>query len=286
MDFATGFAAGVAFAKKMFEGGGGGSDIYITDYSDTSLTVTTITDRCGENPKTTDHVFTFTTKEFKYDTNMVSATQQIKHTWSKIVITSVVDDNGNVIFDLNPDSSGTIVAVYDGNGNEVLYGTTNGDSIMTNTPEGVALGYALAFNKEQDDLMVKLLEAYEKGSDDQKDIGDDESTIETIDLDGNGAKYYIIDANGKYQYYDCEYVQILAVNSSGKPTKVFIKNTTYSYRQQANGTVELDSTYNPPKDFTLTTSHWALYDAKTIKLGGTVYDADGNEYTGNMILSF
>ena len=285
MSFAAGFAAGYAFAKKMFQGSGG-SDIYITDYSDTSLTVTTITGRGGETPKTTDHTFTFTTKEFKYDTNMVSATQQIKHTWSKTVITSVMDADNNVIWQLDPDSSGTIVSVYDSNGNEILDGITNGDSVMSNTPEGVALGFALAYSKEQDDLMEKLLNAYKQGSEDQKEIDDDESTIETIDLDGNGAKYYAIDANGKYQYYDCEYVQILAVNSSGKPTKVLIKNATYSYRQKANGKVELDEVYDPPKDFTLTTSMWLIADAQTTKLGGTVYDADGNEYTGNMILSF
>ena len=188
MDFAAGFATGFAFAKKMFDGGGGGgSDIYITDYG-SSLIVTTITGRGSELPKTSDHKFTFTTQIFKIVTTAKSSTKKSTRTWSKTVITSVANDKGIVIWTLSPDASGKITAVYDVNGNEILNGVTNGDSTITQTPEGVALGYALAYNNEKDTLLDELIKAYENGVDDEEEIDDGgDTTIETIDFQGSGA---------------------------------------------------------------------------------------------------
>lgn len=184
-DIAYGYAIG--YNDGILKNGGGGSDIYITDYG-SSLIVTTITGRGSEFPKTTDHKFTFTTRIFKIVTTAKSSTKKSTRTWSKTVITSVANDKGIVIWTLSPDTSGKITAVYDVNGNEILNGVTNGDGTITQTPEGVALGYALAYNNEKDTLLDELIKAYENGVDDEEEIDDGgDTTIETIDFQGSGA---------------------------------------------------------------------------------------------------
>lgn len=185
MDFAAGFAAGFAYAKKLFGGEGGGSDIYITDYSDTSLAVTVISDRTEETPKTAVYLFTFTLKEYKTVTIAKSSTKQSKRTWTKNIISAVANADGVDIWTLAADSKGSIVAVYDTNGNEILNGSTSGDSVISNTPEGVALGYALAYNKEQENYTEDLIRAYKDGISDEEEIDDGgETKVEVTDLLG------------------------------------------------------------------------------------------------------
>ncbi|MGN1137077.1 MAG: hypothetical protein ACI4SF_12770 [Oscillospiraceae bacterium] len=193
MSFDDGFILGLSLGGGV----GGGSDIYITDYSDTNLTITTIADRSAETPKTTDYTFMFTTQEFKIVTTATSSTKKSTRTWRKTIITSVINDEGVVIWNLTPDTSGKIIAVYDINGNEILNGITNGDSVITDTPEGAALGYALAYNKENIEQLEELIEAYEDGIDDEEEIGDDgETTVETIDFKGSGAVLKIYNTKG------------------------------------------------------------------------------------------
>lgn len=277
--------------NELFQSGtGGGDDIYITSYTDTSLAVTVISDRTAETPEITVSTFSFTLKEFKTVTTAKTSKGESTRTWIKRIITSVANAEGTVIWTLTPNTEGKIIAVYDINGNEILGGITNGDSVITNTPEGVALGYALAYSKEQDALVEKLIDAYEDGVNDESTIGvdDDETDITVTDLEGNGARYYCIQYSppDTWQYFDCEYIQILSMDS-GIMTKVLLKNVNYTIRQDSTGHIQTESECDPPKDFTLTLGDWALSltNVDMIRLAGTIYDADGNIYTGNMVFN-
>ena len=196
MSFDDGFMLGLSLGGGG-GGSGGGDDIYITAYSETAISIKTIADRTAETPETTDHAFTFTLKAFKTVTTAKTSKGKSTRTWIKNIITSVANVEGTVIWTLEPNDIGTIIAVYDVGGNEILSGITNGDRVITNTPEGVALGYALAYNKEQENYTEELIEAYKNGIEDEEEIGnDEETTVNTIDLKGSGAVFARRDYGG------------------------------------------------------------------------------------------
>lgn len=191
MDFVTGFATGWAMGKKMFEGGGGKYDIYIVDYTETNLVIKIIADQTAETPDLKEYSFSFTMQEFKATTILKTSKGEAKRTWKAQIITAVFNSENQNIWTLTPDDSGKIIAVYDQNGNELLNGTTTNQSVSTDTPEGTALGFALAFDKAQESLIENLINAYKQGVDDENDINvpAEEPDLNIIELKGNGAVF-------------------------------------------------------------------------------------------------
>lgn len=261
MDFATGFATGWAMGKKMFEGGNGW-DIYTVNYGE-GLIVTTIDSRIAETPKTTDYSFSFGTKEFKKATRIISGNKKITHIFTKRIVTSVINDKSEIIWTLTPDSNGKITSIYDVNGNEILNGVTAGNSVITNTPEGVALGYALAYNKEQEDETEELIEAYKQGTDDQKEIDDDTAEVDIIDFEGGSCVVYsAIDGQNKCTRY---YGSYAVINSNGS---VYVHDIFRSDFMYSNGNVISTNYYDVPMPV-ISLSGYSDYM-------GTVYDDNGN----------
>ena len=191
MDFVTGFATGWAMGKKMFEGGGGKYDIYIVDYTETNLVIKIIADQTAETPDLKEYSFSFAMQEFKTATILKTSKGEAKRTWKAQIITAVFNDENRTIWTLTPDDFGKIIAVYDQNGNELLNGTNTNQSVNTDTPEGTALGFALAFDKVQESLIGNLINAYKQGVDDENDINvpDEEPELNIIELKGNGAVF-------------------------------------------------------------------------------------------------
>lgn len=204
--------------NELFQSGtGGGDDIYITSYTDTSLAVTVISDRTAETPEITVYAFTFTLKEYKTITKSSTSKGTSTRTWIKNIITSVANGGGEVIWTLTPNTEGKIIAVYDINGNEILGGITSGDGVITDTPEGVALGYALAYNKEQENYTEKLIEAYEDGVSDESTIGvdDEETVVDTTDMKGSGVVAKLKDQSNPYHTFLYYYGGYIVLGSDG-----------------------------------------------------------------------
>lgn len=184
MSFDAGFMLGLSMGGEIKK-----YDIYIVDYTETNLAIKIIAYRTAETPDLMEYSFSFAMQEFKATTTLKTSKGEAKRTWKAQIITAVSDSESQTIWTLTPDNSGKIIAVYDQNGNELLNGTTTSQSVSTDTPEGTALGFALAFDKAQESLIENLIDAYKQGVDDEKDINvpDEEPELNIIELKGNGA---------------------------------------------------------------------------------------------------
>lgn len=147
---------------------GGGDDIYIVNGAGTSIAVSVISDRSSGNYVT--YSFICNTKAYKTVTVLSSKKTKVEKVWTKTVITGVLCD-GEMIWKFGLNDKGNITAVYDRVGNEILKGTTGaaGQSVLTSTPEGIALGWALAYNNEQSRIMQEKIDSYKDGIDDYKE---------------------------------------------------------------------------------------------------------------------
>lgn len=214
-DFETGVMVGMLLSPKAGTTKNG-DDIYIVDYSPSLVAVYTIENRNGDSHKITSYSFSFTFKEFKIVTEMSTSRGKSTRTWQITIITSVVNDEGLTIWTLEPDETGKIISIYDSNDNEILKSVTNGESVITETPAGIALGYALAYNKEQESYIEELIDAYKKGIDDDEDIGVDgeDANVDVTDLKGNGAAFKNIYRGKTYTVYG-EYGILHNTNSDG-----------------------------------------------------------------------
>lgn len=131
--------------------------------------------RGGDDQELTVDFFTFNTKKYTTVTTVSSGNTSIEKTWSKTVITEVFKDD-KIVWKFSLDSNGNATAVFDSAGNDVLNGVTSadGNSIITPTPEGIALGWALAYNNEQSSALKKALDAYQDGIDDCDEVNEKE----------------------------------------------------------------------------------------------------------------
>lgn len=186
MSFDAGFMLGLSMGGEIKK-----YDIYIVGYTETNLAIKIIANRTAETPDLKEYSFSFAMQEFKTATILKTSKGEAKRTWKAQIITAVFNDENRTIWTLTPDNSGKIIAVYDQNGNELLNGTTTSQSVSTDTPEGTALGFALAFDKAQESLIENLIDAYKQGVDDENDINvpDEESDLNIIELKGNGAVF-------------------------------------------------------------------------------------------------
>lgn len=175
----------VGAINELFQCGSGGGDVFQVSGSRSGITVTTVKNR-GEAQELSVEFFTFKTKEFKTLTTVTSGNTTVSKIWSKTVITEVLK-NGATVWEFSLDSKGNAIAVLDSAGNDVLNGITgaDGNSVITPTPEGIALGWALAYNDEQDSALKKALDAYQDGIDDCDEINQKEG-VGSGDGDGNG----------------------------------------------------------------------------------------------------
>lgn len=176
----------VGAINELFLSGAGGGDVFIVSGSESGITVTMVKNR-GEDQELTSEFFSFVTKTYKTITTLSAGNTSIEKTWSKTVITEVLKD-GETVWDFELDSSGGVTAVFDSVGNDVLNGITGeeGESVLTATPEGIALGWALAYNKVQDDALKKILDAYQDGIDDCDKINEAEGGNGNGGGDGDG----------------------------------------------------------------------------------------------------
>ena len=164
----------VGAINELFQLCAGGGDVFLVNGSESGITVTTVKNR-GEAQELTADFFTFETKTYKTITTVGSGKTTIEKTWSKNVITAVLK-NDETVWKFSLDSGGNAAAVLDSVGNDVLNGITGeeGKSVLTTTPEGIALGWALAYNKEQSSALQKAIDAYKDGIDDCDEINNAE----------------------------------------------------------------------------------------------------------------
>ena len=172
--------------NELFQGGEEGGDVFHVSGSGSGITVTMVKNR-SETQELTAEFFTFKTKTYKTITTLKSGKTTIEKTWSKTIITEVLKDGG-AVWKFTLDSSGTVTGVLDSAGNDVLNGVTGADglSVITSTPEGIALGWALAYNNEQTNALQKALDAYQDGVDDCDKINEAEGVGGNGEGDGDG----------------------------------------------------------------------------------------------------
>lgn len=178
----------VGAINELFQLCAGGGDVFIVSGSESGITVTMVKKR-GEDQELTAEFFTFKSNTYKTVTTVSAGNTSTERIWSKNIIAEVLQDD-KTIWDFELDSSGGVTAVFDSVGNDVLNGITGeeGESVLTSTPEGIALGWALAYNKEQNDALKKILDAYQDGIDDEKEIAEKEGTCDgTGDGSGDGS---------------------------------------------------------------------------------------------------
>ena len=145
-------------------------DIFKVSASIGGMTVTMVQNRSKESQESSE-TFTFNTKTYKTITTLRSGNTTIDKTWNKTVINEVLKNN-ETVWELNFDNVGNLTAVLDSVGNDVLNGTTGngGNYVITPTPEGIALGWALAYNNEHDSAFQKTINIYKNGIDDCDEI--------------------------------------------------------------------------------------------------------------------
>ena len=156
--------------NELFQSGSGGGDVFYVNGSGTGITVTMVKNR-GETQELVSENFTFATNTYKTVTTVSSGNTQIEKIWSKVAISEVLKD-GITVWKFVLDAVGTVTAVLDSVGNDVLNGVTgeDGNSVITPTPEGIALGWALAYNNEQSNAKQKAMDAYRDGISDCDEI--------------------------------------------------------------------------------------------------------------------
>ena len=171
-----------AINELFRSGSGGGDDVYIVQGSPSELSVTVVRNRSSDAPEYEPHTFYFTSRQFKKTTTISSGKGSKTTEWCKTIITSIADDSGEIIFTLTPNNNGDITAVYDRAGNEILAGISADDSVTTSTPEGIALGWALAYNEQQSKLTDEKEQAYKDGIEDGKELDPDPDPDDIDDL--------------------------------------------------------------------------------------------------------
>lgn len=270
------------------EGGGDGKDIYVVNGSASSVTVQTVTGRNSDPPAVSSHTFSFTSRNFYKSTTITGTNKVITKTWTKNIITSISDSDGKVIFLMDVDGFGKVFACYDRNGNDILSGKTYGDSVFTSTPEGVALGWALAYCKEQDEETEKAIDAYEDGRNDNIEAGGDgETGFEKIDFHGSGGYYEYRDKRisdmgvlGGRRYYG-EYFVITGLDGDGRINSGYIGNYCgwEGFNLSASGYHEEAP---PRKQFVVSRSQSSTLRTLsiTINFPGAIFLQDGTPYTG------
>lgn len=266
MSFDVGFLLGLSMG-----GGGGKYDIYIVSCTETNFAIKIIANRAAETPDLKEYSFSFAVQEFKATTILKTSKGEAKRTWKAQIITAVFNSENQTIWTLTPDDSGKIIAVYDQNGNELLNGTSTNQSVSTNTPEGTALGFALAFDKAQESLIENLIKAYNQGVDDENDINvpDEESELNFIELKGNGAVFVMTNKNtGVVKKYYGSYI-VNQISSAGGVTvyaaegeKVIEETIRNGKTIIRKGTERMSFTFKQ-EDF-------------DVELTGDVYDINGN----------
>lgn len=164
----------VGAINELFQSGSGGGDVFSVSGSESGITVTTVKNR-GDTQELTAENFTFKIKTYKTVTTLKSGKTTIDKTWSKTAISEVMK-SGETVWKFVLDAVGNVTAVLDSAGNDVLNGTTgkDGNSVVTPTPEGIALGWALAYNNEQSGSVQKAIEAYQEGVEDCDEINKSE----------------------------------------------------------------------------------------------------------------
>ena len=280
MSFDDGFMLGLMMGGDG--SGGGGDDVNIVNGSDSSITISVVTGRNSDDPDYNMERFTFAIEKSYKITTIKSKSKIITKTWTKNTVTSVTNSKGEKLFTMDTDGYGKIIACYDRSGNEILRGGTFEESVFTTTPEGIALGWALAYSKEQDEQVENAVNDYIQGRQDDKDAqenNNDPTDIEEITLPGGFSSYhyeknFASRRNLKYTWH-CEYI-VLTLNSSGDIKEAFLKGVTY-YSE----TGDVKSPYNT----TLVRGRdEAIDDAWLIQLTGVVYaDKNGTPYTGEYI---
>ena len=165
-----------AILDELFQGGSGGGDVYLVSGSGSGITVTMVKKRGAEQELTVE-LFDFTVKTYKTITTVRSGNTAVEKIWTKTIVTEVLK-NGETVWKFKLDSSGNATAVLDSAGNDVLNGVTgeDGNFVVTPTPEGIALGWAMAYNNEQNSALEKILDAYSNGIDDCDEINEKEGS--------------------------------------------------------------------------------------------------------------
>lgn len=279
MSFDDGLMLGLMLGEGA-SGGGEGDDVYIVNGSETSITVYIISGRNSEKPTVSSETFSFVIKRFYKTTTIKSNSKEIAKQWEKKIITSISDSSGDTIFKMIVDDDGKITACYDRSGNEILHGETSGDSVTTSVSEGIALGWALAYSKEQNEETERAIDAYKSGREDEQEASGEEhedTTFEELDLKG-GTLYAKIE--DKYYYYTIYYGKNGYVYHNEWDEWVFTNVDHAEYN--VGSPYYYENFYDPPASFAHKPPGKA--DSRSMFISGIIYNDDGSVIEGPIIL--
>lgn len=268
-------------------GGGGGDeyDIHMVNGSPSSMTVRTVSERGSESQSISTHSFSFSTKNFYKTTTITGKNKVITKIWTTTIIVAIGGSDG-IVFTMDADDRGKLTACLDRNGNNVLNGETFGDSVFTTTPEGIALGWALAYCNEQYNETEKKIKAYEDGRQDNIDAGgDDETTIDEKEFEGSYARSQE-EQNYPYSYtqrecFDDAYLTVSYTTSGNMVISLHGIKYDITYNNREHTSVRYEHYYDYPG---ITLSFTFPSDYASYTFFGNIYDSDGNLLATSLVV--
>lgn len=264
--------------NELFQSGtGGGDDIVSVIRSGGTLTVHTVSGRGTENPVIKENSYTLSIQTICRITITKSGSTTITRKWSAEFITEVSNADG-LLYSAEYSSDGKLSKVYKSNGNEIyiadLPEMLSGEASLETVPDGVALGYMIAYNKAAEEMLKQEIESYKDGTEDGTTEGENPPTVTADDVvipDGS--------AMAIYDYGD--FREIYYGDSSGEITRVNDErigfylhySCCYSYFRGELSSVSYDSSVAAEKYFN--NDEWTLTGDWYYRDTGEKYDGEG-----------
>lgn len=216
---AQNFAEAINELKKLSEQGGGegGADIFKIIGSENSLAAVQIDNRSLNSESLTNHNFIFAVRGYSSTTKVeTSAAVKYKTRVKKIIVG--VSYKNEKILEIKTDKNGTITAAFDRMGNDIINGVNGSAANKTDCFEGVAVGWALAYNKVTESEYEKRKKQYEKDVEDTADPDDlpNFSDIENSDKENNVDWQNCFETK-QVGYYASEGISKILLYSRGEP---------------------------------------------------------------------
>lgn len=268
--------------NELFQSGtGGGDDIVSVIRSGSTLTVHTVSGRGTENPVIKANSYTLSIQTICRITITTSGSTTITRKWSAEFITAVSNAAG-ILYQAEYSSDGKLSKVYKSNGNEIyiadLPETLSGEASLETVPDGVALGYMVAYNKMAEEILEKEIESYKDGTTDGTSEGGETPTVTADDV-------VIPDGSAMAIYDDGDFRDIYYGDSSGEITSVSEDGISfylhysckYSYFRGELSHVNYDNSVAADKYFN--NDKWTL-------TGDWYYRNTGEKYEGEGVSPF
>ena len=273
------FDDGLMIGMMLGGGGGGkkGDDIVSVIRSGGTLTVHTVSGRGTENPVIKSNSYALSIQTICRVTITKSGSTTITRKWSAEFITAVSNAAG-ILYQAEYSSDGKLSKVYKTNGNEIyiadLPETLSGEASLETVPDGVALGYMVAYNKMAEEILEKEIESYKDGTTDGTSEGGETPTVTADDVvipDGSAMAIYD-DGNFRDIYYGDSSGEITSVSEDGISFYLHY-SCKYSYFRGELYSVSYDSSVASEKYFN--NDKWTLTGDWYYRDTGEKYDGEG-----------